>query len=44
MNKLPMALIVMTLITGAGWLIVSGHPVFGSIALFAAFVLAYDKM
>lgn len=44
MSKLPMALIVITLIAGAGWLIITGHPVFGTIALIAAFVLAYDKM
>ena len=44
MNQPPMALIIMTLIAGAGWLIVTGHPVFGAIALIAAFVLAYDKM
>jgi len=29
---------------GAGWLITTGHPVFGTITLIFAFILAYDKM
>ena len=33
-----------TLIVGAGWLIITGHPVFGAISFIAAFILAYDKM